>query len=114
MSKWLTDARAGDDGTPRSRRRYGGGRYRLTFTTITPLDRPDLFTAAGTPKLNAHDVPVAEWTAQPPVVREATGNAIGLLIQQYHTLRAWSASGEHYVWEVSLETAAEPVWERVP
>ena len=106
-------ASAGDDGTLESWQHHQGDRYRLTFTAITPLDRPDLFTEAGTPKLNAHDIPVAEWSAYPPAVREATGDAIAELIQQYYRVRAWAASGKHYVWNVSLEMAAEPEWERV-
>jgi hypothetical protein len=92
-----------------------GGRYRLSFKTITPLDRPDLYTNAGTPAMNAHDIPPAVWVKQPLIIREAEGAEIEGLIKQYRQLAAWAASGEHYVKSPSLAMMShDPMWVPAP
>jgi hypothetical protein len=92
-----------------------GGRYRLSFKTITPLDRPDLYTNAGTPAMNAHEIPVTVWAKQPLIVREAEGAEIEGLIKQYRQLAAWAASGEHYVKSPSLAMMShDPMWVPAP
>lgn len=85
----------------------GMTRFRLEFETVNPIVWPAAYRGDD-PAVRPEDCPDAMWD---PVSREASGDDISGIRDQYATLKRWADTGEQLIRNVHLYRASEPFWE---